>query len=255
MPFTLSHAAAVLPLQRLLRGRAMFALLVVGSFVPDLPYFLPDPLDNINAHRLPGLLLFGLPCGWALYALWRHVLLAPIAVLLPPAWGALLLTAESSPPPSHRFARGTLSLLLGALSHIVWDTCTHRRGLAVHVWPQLAQPLLRVGGHGLPPYFFFQHGSTLLGFFCLGLFVRSRLRAVRGDLPAPRPPLQPVERCVAIALLALATLLLAGWRFSVADAPPLSAYTVVCGLVSAAGVVAVAYAAAWHACYGRERAR
>ncbi|MEE2045837.1 DUF4184 family protein, partial [Nocardiopsis tropica] len=38
MPFTLSHVAAVLPLAR---TRLPPAALVVGSVVPDLPYYLP----------------------------------------------------------------------------------------------------------------------------------------------------------------------------------------------------------------------
>ena len=51
MPFTGSHPAAVLPL---MRWGLMPSALVIGSMVPDLPYFLPVP-DLGNTHSLIGL--------------------------------------------------------------------------------------------------------------------------------------------------------------------------------------------------------
>jgi len=250
MPFTLSHAAAALPLDRLLRGRAVFSLLVIGAFLPDVPYFLPQPLAGVNAHRQPGLLLFGLPCGWILYAAWRHLLLVPFAALLPPAWAAALLASARA--ERVRAGTGSASLLLGALSHIVWDTFTHRRGLAVHVWPQLAQPVWRLGDHAVPPYVLFQHGSTLFGFVCLVLFVRRRVRAAPpGECIVPGAQPSAREKIAAIALLALAALVLVGARFAATDAPVLCAYNAVCGTVSAAAAVAMVYAAVWHARFSR----
>lgn len=249
MPFTLSHAAAALPLQRLLRGRAVLALLVIGSFIPDLPYFLPEPLTRINAHRLPGMILFGIPCGWLLYALWRYLLLAPIASLLPRAGAGLLLASQSQPPHPVRVANGTLCLLLGALSHVVWDAFTHQRGLIVHVLPALAHPLVHVGGHGLPSYFFFQHGSTLLGFVVLFFCARQRLRdatpAVLAAAPASHFSLR--ERIALLALLLLGTIAVAALRLSAPGAPVLCVYTAVCSTISAACVVTIAYAVAWQA--------
>ena len=246
MPFTLSHAAAALPLQRMLRGRAVLALLVIGSFIPDLPYFLPEPLSRINAHRLPGMILFGIPCGWLLYALWRYLLLAPIASLLPRAGAGLLLASQSQPV---RVANGTLCLLLGAASHVVWDAFTHRRGLIVHVWPTLAQPLAHLGGEDLPSYFFFQHGSTLLGFVVLFCCARRRVRNAPPDVlaAAPASHFNLRERIALLALLLLGTIAVAALRLSAPGAPVLCVYTLVCSTISAACVVTIAYAVAWQA--------
>jgi len=258
MPFTLSHAAAALPLRHLLRGAAVLPALVIGCFLPDVPYFLPAPLYNINVHQLPGLLLFGIPCGWALYALWLGVLLEPSSALLPPRYAALLLQGPSI--PQRRFARAwsiTVSLLAGAVSHIVWDAFTHRRGFVVHAWSALAQPVVHVGTYALPPYFVFQHGSTFVGFLCLALHVRHRLRQVTGaDIVAAATPQLPTRRKpVVVAALVIFSAAIVCGVFSTANAPRLSAYNFVCTSISAGAAVALMYALAWHAHYRRAARR
>ncbi|MDQ7908342.1 DUF4184 family protein [Phytohabitans sp. ZYX-F-186] len=45
MPFTGSHPAAVLPL---VRWGLPPAALVIGSMVPDLPYYLPTPVNVLS---------------------------------------------------------------------------------------------------------------------------------------------------------------------------------------------------------------
>src|SRR5690349_9231341 len=97
MPFTLAHAAAALPIHRVLRGRAVYSMLVIGCFIPDVPYFLPEPLASINAHRLPGLVLFGVPCGWLIFLVWRAVLRKPCVALLPKRYADLLSPSLSTP--------------------------------------------------------------------------------------------------------------------------------------------------------------
>lgn len=248
MPFTLAHAAAALPLRRLPRGRAVFPALVIGCFIPDVPYFLPEPFYNINAHQLPGLVLFGIPCGWALHALWFAVLLEPIAALLPARCAALLKASRPRTPLAKRALPATLAFLAGALSHVAWDAFTHRRGLIVHAWPALAQPLAHVDAHALPPYFLLQHGSTLVGMACLALHVRWRLRELPAVPSGAQPARQPcaLHRIAIVALLCLATAAWVCCTFLSAGAPRLSAYNVVCCCVSAAAAVTILYALAWH---------
>jgi len=253
MPFTLSHAAAALPLRHLLRGAAAFPALVIGCFIPDVPYFLPEPFCNINAHYLPGLVFFGIPLGWTIYALWFGLLLEPSAALLPRSYAGLL-SASALPHPL--FARPwsvTLSFFAGAVSHIVWDAFTHRRGLVVHVWPTLAQPFLRVGAHALPPYFVFQHGSTIVGIVCLVHHARRRLRqaATTSSIAESTPQLSAKQKIAVVAALSVATAGLIWFTFSSADAPRFSAYNFVCCSISAGATMMVIYALGWHAFYGR----
>jgi hypothetical protein len=260
MPFTLSHAAAALPLRHLLRGNAVFPALVIGCFIPDIPYFLPAPLCDINAHLLPGLLLFGIPCGWAVYVVWYGLLVEPCAALLPRAYAALVYDRSAPHAFTHRFWSVTLSLLAGAVSHIVWDAFTHRRGLVVHVWPSLAQPLFYVGSHALPPYFMLQHGSTMLGFVCLALHVRHRLRQVPGinitgiNVNAQcAPQLATTHKIAVAAALSIATAGFVWYTFSCAHVLKLSPYNFVCTSISAATAASVLYALAWHVYRLRER--
>jgi hypothetical protein len=248
MPFTFAHAAAALPLRFVLRGAAVFPALVIGCFIPDVPYFLPGPLANINAHRLPALILFGIPCGWTLHALWRRVFLRPSIALLPRRWGLLLAAPD---PQRAAWWATTLSFLAGAASHVAWDAFTHRRGLVVQAWPVLAHPLAHVGGHALPPYALLQHGSSILGIAVLALHFRRRLRDIAVDASArdAAAPLPVRARIVVVATLILAAAALA-------CAPPLAPtlYDAVCRSVSSAALVAAIYALAWHV-FERSRAR
>jgi len=50
VPFTGSHPAAVLPFFRVL----VPAALVIGSMVPDLPYYLPSPVPGSVTHTATG---------------------------------------------------------------------------------------------------------------------------------------------------------------------------------------------------------
>jgi hypothetical protein len=61
MPFTISHAAAVLPLSR--TGLPLAALMI-GSMSPDFAYFLPAR-TGLLSHSVPGLFKFCWPSALA----------------------------------------------------------------------------------------------------------------------------------------------------------------------------------------------
>ena len=102
---------------------------------------------------------------------------------LPECLPAYLQRRWPAPPP----AGGTLwhlgvtaaALLIGALTHIVWDSFTHGIGFAVQTFPQLKTTLL-----GWPAYKYLQHGSTVVGLFLLLVSVHrlplSRTTPLRG---------------------------------------------------------------------------
>lgn len=48
MPFTISHAAAVLPFARFFKRERVFSALVIGSMVPDFGYFQPVAPDAMG---------------------------------------------------------------------------------------------------------------------------------------------------------------------------------------------------------------
>ena len=93
MPFTLSHAAAVLPAIRRTgraRGPLVASALVLGSFAPDTFYFADAVVEGVMpygvfTHSLPGVLTADAALTAALVAYWL-LLREPLLALLPRAW-------------------------------------------------------------------------------------------------------------------------------------------------------------------------
>jgi len=65
MPFTLSHAAAALPFRKF---KPVWPALVIGTFGPDLQYFVSISDEDRSGHHFPQALLFTLP--FAVVVLW-----------------------------------------------------------------------------------------------------------------------------------------------------------------------------------------
>ena len=54
MPFTLSHAAAALPFRKF---KPVWPALVIGTFAPDLQYFIWISDEDRSGHHFPGIVL------------------------------------------------------------------------------------------------------------------------------------------------------------------------------------------------------
>lgn len=137
MPFTLSHAAAVLPALRgdgSGRGRLAPAALVAGSFAPDMTYYaasvVPGAMEFGDfTHSFTGVLTFDVLVACALVGAWL-VLREPLVALLPRARqgrpAALLRCGTPRGPVRSSTALWWYaSAVLGALTHVVWDAFTH----------------------------------------------------------------------------------------------------------------------------------
>ncbi len=162
MPLTFAHPAAVLPGYRLRNQGVPFAALVIGSMSPDFEYFLRlQPWGNFS-HTLPGLVGFCLPVGLVVYGVYRVLILPALPECLP----VYLQRRWPAPPTVHgglwHMGVAAIAILIGALTHIVWDSFTHGIGFAVQAFPQLKTTLL-----GWPAYKYLQHGSTVVGLFLL----------------------------------------------------------------------------------------
>jgi len=82
MPFTISHAAAVLPLSR--TGLPLAALMI-GSMSPDFAYFLPNG-PGVLSHSVPGLFKFCWPTALLVWVVFVQLLETPTLALLPDGW-------------------------------------------------------------------------------------------------------------------------------------------------------------------------
>ena len=96
-----------------------------------------------------------------------------------------------------------VSIVVGALTHLIWDAWTHDDGFFVVSLPILQTRLGEIDGYQVYAYKILQHGSTFLGFVCLGLWVKKYWASVTVR-SAPRI-LPSVERLRVPVLLALVT--------------------------------------------------
>jgi hypothetical protein len=126
VPFTGSHPAAVVPLLRRLPPSA----LILGSMAPDAPYYVPVPGWLLDTHTLAAVVSSDLVIGVVAFVLWQ-VLLGPAVVAFAPA--ALRRRLPSGVPAGlrHHFrsvraaALVLLALVVGAWTHVFWDSFTH----------------------------------------------------------------------------------------------------------------------------------
>lgn len=164
MPMTLSHIAAVLPLRR---SRLDFTALAIGSMSLDFSYIIAIYGPRFEVHNLIGLFLFGVPATISTWGIFRYY--------LEPAWRLVFpwLTRDESKPVIWLVA---VSALIGAATHLVWDSFTHRYGWPVQNLPILMTEIPLAGARPRPLYGLLQHASTLIGGIAVITFLVRTLR-------------------------------------------------------------------------------
>ncbi|MFH8343235.1 DUF4184 family protein [Streptomyces sp. NPDC018045] len=216
MPFTLSHAAAVLPALRrtgTARGPLAASALVAGSFAPDVTYYADSVLPGAMlfgdfTHGVPGVLTVDALITALLVGGWL-LLREPLVALLPAARrGRVYAVLRGRPwprgggPLAALVAWFYVSAVLGALTHIVWDAFTHPGRWGTRLFPVLNE----VAG-GRPLCMYVQYGTSALALGVLGWFLwTALLRAPDAPVPAGLPVLSGGRRLLGGALLALCPL-------------------------------------------------
>ncbi|SEO64968.1 DUF4184 family protein [Trujillonella endophytica] len=199
MPFTASHAAAVLPL---VRTRLPPSALVAGSVAPDLPYFLPVGPD-VPTHTAAAVVGVDLLLGLLLWAGW-HGLVATPALHTAPRRLRARLAGRVRPGLRHRLtAAGPLALVVvavvvGAATHVVWDEFTHGGRFGTEHLAVLADSWA-----GRPGYRWAQDASGVLGAVVLaGWLVRWWRRTPPGPVEDRAGRWEPAAVVAATAVLA-----------------------------------------------------
>lgn len=171
MPFTLSHVAAVLPLVRGRQSRLSATGLIIGSIAPDFEKFIRLGLHNRYSHTWPSIFYFSCPVALGLAFLFHGVVRDPLIAHLPaPLYRRLARFQDFDWSRHFRRHYGVvlISILLGATTHLLWDSFTHRQGPLVQqlAWLRLPVPTLgsapvfgllsllsSIGGVGLVSWF------------------------------------------------------------------------------------------------------
>ena len=185
MPLTLAHPAATLPLKLFLGGRASFVALIVGSMAPDFVFFLPIPATYAETHSVPGLFWYCLPTGLALVLLFHFLLKEPAAALLPgPIARRVPARDLSSRPTISDVLRAAVCVPIGAATHVVWDSLTHRGGFLPERFDAMEIGLFGASGVTISAFRLLQHGSTAIGLLVIAVVL---LRWIRRTPPTTEP--------------------------------------------------------------------
>ncbi|MBX3730822.1 MAG: DUF4184 family protein [Candidatus Sumerlaeia bacterium] len=239
MPLTIVHPVAVLPFRKC--GLPLSAM-IVGAMSPDLEYLYHLAPRGRIGHTPLGLIVFCVPVGlavlWLFHRVWKQPLLD-------------LFAGERSGDREHfaflplgRLALLAAAILFGAVTHVTWDSFTHRGGWMVQNVPVLSAAVVQTEWFTLRVYKIFQHGSTLLGFGIFGFIAwchRARLARV--------PKRSWALLAGAFVLGGLAGLGIAALREGLPENATAAARLFGIGIVSGAAVFlaeVTLYAIAWH---------
>lgn len=162
MPFTLSHAAVVIPFRR---TRLITSALVLGCFAPDFPYLRYLTPHGSYGHTFQGIFVLDLPL--ALLALWLfHMFIKqPMLMFLTSGFRRRLKTSVNSFPfwPAKRLSLIILSILIGAATHLLWDAFTHRTSWFYKNWAFLRINVRLMAAGEMQMYKVLEYVSSVFG--------------------------------------------------------------------------------------------
>lgn len=136
-------------------------------------------IESKFSHNLPGLLWFDLPLGIVLAFIFHTIVRDSLFNNLPLVLKSRLIKYTDFNWEEY-FRKNWLvvivSVLIGAFSHLLWDSFTHEHGYFVRLFQPLSEQIVVLGKH-IPVYKILQHSSTLLG----GLVILFALSKIKPD--------------------------------------------------------------------------
>lgn len=215
MPFTISHAAAVLPFSRFLARYQLLSAAIIGSMVPDFALLTPWRPARFETHSAVSLVTFSLPIGLVSYWIFQRLIKTPLMELLPD--GAYSRWREFAAPAEYSSLRqwilAACGVLAGAVIHLLWDVFTHEGARGVRMIPALDDLVVAIGAHHLAGARLLQDVSSLLGLVVVVAILAYGLRRGRGAKSAANRPLRAGERRAWMAAYVLVAAVLSGFFF------------------------------------------
>lgn len=148
MPFTFVHPIAVWPLARWNAFPLSITGLVAGSIVPDFSYFITlDPYFRAG-HSFAGLFVLDLPLALILAWLFHQLVRDPLINNLPDIFYARLARYRYQHWNGYikkHWLNVCISIVLGGLTHLAWDTFTHQNSLMMELFPWMDQSVEVLG--------------------------------------------------------------------------------------------------------------
>lgn len=209
MPFTISHTAAVLPFAHFLRRWRLLSAAIIGSMIPDFDVLLPVQLQRYDTHGLPALFTFCLPFGLLWYWLFQlHI--KPATYELMPDRLHEYWRVDARPARLRQLRQwlyAAIGVLLGAVTHLMWDSFTHENARGVRMLSVFDGLGLTVAGYSLTWYRSLQHVSSVVGLLFVVWFIWRDVHRATARAAAPARRFTARERrrwfatyaCVALA--------------------------------------------------------
>lgn len=174
MPFTFSHPAIILPLSYLPKKWISLTALIVGSMTPDFEYFLRMKVQSIYSHTIPGIFWFDLPLGIIITFVFHTMVRNALFLNLPKQIKTRLLTYQTFEWTQYfkcNWIVVIISLLIGIMSHLFWDSFTHHHGYFVEIIPSLKNKV-NLFNLQIPIFKILQHSSSLVGGLLIVLAIK-----------------------------------------------------------------------------------
>jgi Domain of unknown function (DUF4184) len=213
MPYTISHAAVVLPFSRLLARWRLLSAAVIGAMVPDFGLFFPWRVPRFETHSFVALFDFCLPVGLTTYWIFQYLIKTPLLEVLPegPYARWLPFSSRADIASLRQWLLAACGVFAGAVTHLGWDAFTHENARGVRMIPWLEEPIVEIGRRHLDGVRLLQDGSSLIGLVVVVGLVFYGLR--RGhEQPVPNRPLRTAERRAWVLTYVLVAIALSvGW--------------------------------------------
>ena len=176
---------------------------MIGSMSPDFAHFLPGDVERVDTHSFAGLFYFCWPVSIAVWLLFVRVLEEPTFALLPDDWRTRF-PSSSADITFRVLASASLAVILGAITHVIWDSFTHRGTVAVNAIPPLHAVAFYLDGWRIRWFLVLQLASSVAGILLLAFWA---WRLPPGRYPHPSSmQVSRGTRIRAVAVLVTASL-------------------------------------------------
>lgn len=166
MPFTFSHPAIVLPLKKAKPRWFSVNGLVIGSMAPDFLYFFKMDGNADFGHTLAGIFLYDLPISFLIaitFHLWvRNILIMHLPSPLDKKYFKFL-SFNFIHFLRKKWLSFTISVLIGVLSHLFWDSLFTPQGWIYYQAPSLFSKHFTIAERTLPLYILIERLESVFG--------------------------------------------------------------------------------------------
>jgi len=167
MPFTGSHPAIIIPL---LKSRILSVSgLIMGSMVPDFEFFIRLEAEVIHGHSILPIFWLNIPTALLTISLYHIVVRNQLILHLPAFFRSRFrpfLTFNWLAYLKLNYFKVIISILIGNMSHLLWDSFTHKYGFFVELLP-----LLKYIFFEIPLFHLLQYAFSLFGAWAIFHFI------------------------------------------------------------------------------------